>query len=54
MKNIDKNNLHHAYCLEGDIVHSKEILTDWLEKTLKFKTRGNPDFWSGEFDSFGI
>jgi DNA polymerase III delta prime subunit len=45
---------HHAYCFEGDAISLKESLVDILERELKFKTKGNPDFWLGEFNTFGI
>jgi DNA polymerase III delta prime subunit len=46
--------LHHAYLVEGD---KKEVFTGLcgiLENELCFPTKGNPDFWCGEFDTFGI
>lgn len=50
---LDKN-LHHAYCFEGDVDYITNLLLNSLEKELKFKTKGNPDFWMGEYDRFGI
>lgn len=47
-------NLHHAYCCEGEKETIIFLLKDFFEKTLKIKTQGNPDFWLGEFDVFGI
>jgi hypothetical protein len=46
--------LHHAHCLEGDITLIKNSLVNFLEKEIGFKTKGNPDFWLGEFEKFGI
>ncbi|MCK4386576.1 MAG: hypothetical protein KAV41_00610 [Candidatus Pacebacteria bacterium] len=46
--------LHHAYLLEGE----KEIifrdLAAFLKRDFNFSVVGNPDFWLGDFDSFGI
>ena len=49
-----KENLHHAYLIEGecDFVFSK--LLNFLEKDLGFCAQNNPDFWCGEFDTLGI
>jgi len=51
-----KNNksLHHAYLIEGDKLILFVNLCDFLEKEVGIKTKGNPDFWHGEFDGFGI
>lgn len=46
--------LHHAYCLQGDKDVILRELRSFLENGLNVKTRGNPDFWYGEFDTFGI
>ncbi|HJN62624.1 MAG TPA: hypothetical protein QGH03_00085 [Candidatus Paceibacterota bacterium] len=51
---IDKDTLHHAYCLEGDVAFIKEELLKNLGKILSFKTEANPDFLHIEFDKFGI
>jgi len=50
-KNLDS---HHAYLLEG----AKEIIVPelflFLEKEWNFVVKANPDFWHGNFDTFGI
>jgi len=46
--------LHHAYCLEGERGELFSKLRDFFESQLNFLTKGNPDFWYGEFDTFGI
>lgn len=50
---IDKNNLHHAYLIEGD----KEVIIPELLgfiENLGVKTSGNPDFYHISLDSFKI
>jgi len=47
-------NLHHAYFLVGDMEKIFLKLRDFLEKSLKIKTSGNPDFWHGKFDNLTI
>jgi DNA polymerase III delta prime subunit len=42
--------LHHAYCLVGDREQVLIELDIFLQKYLKFKTKGSPDFWCGEFN----
>lgn len=49
---LDK--LHHAYCLEGKREDVLNELLEFLENVLNFKIRGNPDFYSGSFDTLGI
>ena len=46
--------LHHAYCLEGRREDVLNELREFLENVLKFKTKGNPDFYFGDFDTLGI
>ena len=48
---LDKNNLHHAYLIEGD---RNEILPQILKFTedLGIKTSGNPDFCQIIIDNF--
>ena len=50
----DSENVYHAYFLIGerDIVFND--LKSGIEKRLKIKTSGNPDFWSGDFHNFNI
>ncbi|HEY0220626.1 MAG TPA: hypothetical protein VGC58_00175 [Candidatus Paceibacterota bacterium] len=50
---IDSKNLHHAYFLVGGD-NTKQYLVSFLEKELKIKTSGNPDFWQGKFHNFSI
>ncbi|MBM2818152.1 MAG: polymerase subunit delta'''' protein [Parcubacteria group bacterium] len=46
--------LHHAYCLEGKREYILNELEEFLENVLKFKIKGNPDFYYGAFDTLGI
>src|SRR3989338_4421521 len=52
-KHLDKNNLHHAYLIEGQ---RDEIVPEVLEfiKSLGIKTAGNSDFCYITLDSFKI
>lgn len=52
-EHLDKNNLHHAYLIEG--AHEK-IVPEVLEfvESLGIKTIGNPDFCHISLDSFKI
>ncbi len=47
-------NSHHAYLIEG----AKEIivpeLISFLDKEWNFVVKANPDFWHGDFETFGI
>jgi len=45
---------HHCHILEGDKKVIVPILLEFFEETLKFKTRGNPDYYRREYESFGI
>jgi hypothetical protein len=54
MFNFKKENLHHAYLLEGDKEALRMGLFEFIEKDLKHQTQGNPNFWFGEFDAFTI
>lgn len=51
---LNKENLHHAYLLEGEKEEIFQKLLRFLEKDLRFSVKRNLDFWSGDFDSFGI
>lgn len=53
LENLDKNNLHHAYLIEGA---QEEIVPEVFKfiKSLGIKTSGNPDFFHMSFDSFKI
>src|SRR3989344_6587069 len=46
--------LHHAYCLEGKREFILNELLKFLENVFKFRTKGNPDFYYGDFDTLGI
>lgn len=46
--------LHHACLVEGEKEEVFVGLCDMLEKEMNFPTKGNPDFWHGEFETFGI
>lgn len=51
---FDKNNLHHAYIIEGE----KELIVDdiclFCENELLLNTKSNPDFKILEFDKFKV
>ncbi len=49
---IHSETLHHAYCLHG--AHDLGSFFTFLEESLGVATRGNPDFWHGQFESLGI
>ena len=53
LEHLDKNNLHHAYLIEGA---RKEIIPEILKflKTLGINTVGNPDFVNISIDNFKI
>jgi len=53
-KYLNKERLHHAYLLKNTGESLLSELKEFLENELKFATIGNPDFWCGEFDTFGI
>src|SRR3989338_6960570 len=50
-KHLDKNNLHHAYLIEGD---REKIVPEILQfcESLDIKTSGNPDFCNITIDNF--
>ncbi|MCX6752365.1 MAG: hypothetical protein NTZ87_02585 [Candidatus Nomurabacteria bacterium] len=52
-KHLDKNNLHHAYLIEGD---RNEVVPEILSfcESLDIKTSGNPDFCHIVIDNFKI
>ena len=52
-EHIHKDNMHHAYLLEGE---REEVYTGLLDilSGLDFKTAGNPDFSYLKFDTFKI
>lgn len=51
---FDPKTLHHAYCMSGNIPLARKKLFDFLERELQHAREGNPDFWHGTFESFGI
>ena len=51
---LNKENLHHAYLLDGVFADVLAELKEFLEGELSFKVKANPDFWLGEFNTFGI
>ena len=46
--------LHHAYLIEGERRAVFTKLSIFLEKEIGIESIGNPDFWHGEFEKFGI
>src|SRR3989344_368475 len=52
-KHLDKNNLHHAYLIEGA---REEIVPEIFSfcESLNIKTSGNPDFCHITIDNFKI
>lgn len=53
INNLDRNNLHHAYLIEGD---KEEIIPELFSfiESLNIKTSANPDFYQISLDSFKI
>ena len=51
---IKNNNLHHAYCVLGDIKNVVSDLREFILKELNFSIKNNPDFWHGEYDIMDI
>ncbi len=47
-------NFHHAYVTEGEHEQNLKNIFVFLEKEMQFERHGNPDFWHGSFDTFGI
>lgn len=48
-----RGELHHAYCIQGgeaDVI----LLRDFIETSLNFPIKSNPDFWHRSYESFGI
>lgn len=46
--------LHHAYCVAGEAEQVFSQIEGFLERELGFPVKGNPDFWRGEYENFGI
>ena len=53
MKNIDRNNLHHAYGIVRNTDTVASLLT-FFEAELKLAVTGNPDFFHGKFETLTI
>lgn len=51
---LNKNNLHHAYCFEGNKDILIPIIISFFEKEIGIKTKNNPDFHVYEYDNFSI
>ncbi len=51
---FDSQNLHHAYCIQGEREAVFSKLCIFFEEELKIATRGNPDFWHGQFETLSI
>lgn len=45
---------HHAYLIESVWEPIRDELLHFIESDLGIRTRGNPDFWLGRFETFGI
>ena len=46
--------LHHAYCAVGEAARIAPRIKEFFEREFGFAARGNPDFWHGEYATFGI
>jgi len=46
--------LHHAYCVVGETEQAFPRIERFLKSQLDFLVKGNPDFWRGEYETFGI
>jgi hypothetical protein len=53
IKHLNKNNLHHAYLIEGDRAKVLPEIFSFIE-SLGVETSGNPDFYNISVDSFKI
>src|SRR3989338_6289037 len=51
LEHFDKNNLHHAYLIEGERSEVLSQLTSYLE-SINISTSKNPDFCNMSIDSF--
>lgn len=51
---LQKDNLHHAYILEGSRHRIHDDVVLFCENDLCFPIKANPDFWYEEFDRFSI
>ncbi len=52
-EHLDKNNLHHAYLIEGEKEKILPEIFDFLEE-INIKIAGNPDFYHITIDNFKI
>lgn len=51
---FSKENLHHAYCIEGDKAEAIREVKKFLETELNLSVLGNPDVLFLEYDTFTI
>ena len=51
---LSLENIHHTYICTGDRGLLLGQITKFAEDELGILTRSNPDFWIGEFESFGV
>lgn len=51
LEHLDKNNLHHAYLIEGSRTEIFPEIISFLEE-IKIKTSANPDFYNIVIDNF--
>lgn len=53
LEHLNKDNLHHAYLIEGDRAQTLLLLFDFFEQN-KIKTKTNPDFYEIVLDTLKI
>ena len=53
-EHFDKDNLHHAYLIEGEKENILPEVFSFVEEEIKIKTVGNPDFYHSVIDHFKI
>jgi len=46
--------MYHSYCIASKCKEGTDAVCLFLQKDLKFKTKGNPDFWLGQYDILGV
>jgi DNA polymerase III delta prime subunit len=51
---INPDNLHHAYCIVGDIDASQKAVQSFLKKELHIDLAGNPDFGKRSYDTLSV
>jgi len=54
LKQIDINNLHHAYAFAGNSSSLIQSLETFFKDDLSFNIHGNPDYQKEEFVNFGV